>query len=167
MKQAKISESDVVRIRMTDTLNAVLMLLVVLCLTAIMIYFEKLGWFDSIGGGILSVILGGLLVTSMFDVGYLLSACITISGGVVNAGRSPNGDQLVFHLHSLSGVELRKKDGSSVEENKKYYRNVDIAFIMDSGRVNIRHVGRISNKQLNNIRHVLKEMSRSIQRTEK
>ena len=88
----------------------------------------------------------------MFDIAKLVTGCITIADGAVNAGKNPDGEQMLFHLSGLVRIELRRDDGRVVEESKRAYTRVNIAFVMESGRVNLRHMGRVTQKQLDKIR---------------
>ena len=142
----------VVRIHLVDSLNTFLMLLVTVALIAIMLILQHFGLFDNPVGSILSVALGMLFCVSVFDIARLVTGCITIADGAVNAGKNSDGEQMLFHLASLVRIELHRDDGTVVEESKRAYTNVNIAFVMESGRVNLRHMGRVTQKQLDKIR---------------
>ena len=144
--------NGVVRIHLVDSLNTFLMFLVTVALLAIMLVLQHIGLFDNPVGSVISVALGMLFCVSVFDIAKLVTGCITIADGAVNAGKNSDGEQMLFHLSGLVRIELRRDDGTVVAENKRAYTRVNIAFVMESGRVNLRRMGRVTQKQLDKVR---------------
>ncbi len=142
----------VVRVRLVNGLYVCLTALILLASLAAMLVMQGLGWFDTVPGAVLSVLVGGLGVMCLFDMALLLTACITVADGAVNAGKNAQGDLMCFHTEHIARVELRDRTGRPVTENQKRYRQVSLSFVMDSGRVNQRPIGRITQRQLNRVR---------------
>ncbi len=46
----------------------------------------------------------------------LLTSCITVADGQVNAGKNEAGELMVFHTGNILRVELRDRAGNPVEE---------------------------------------------------
>lgn len=151
MKNAK----GVVRVRLISWLYVTLTALIILAGVAVMIVFEKLGWFEGFLGAVLSVLIAGFTVMCIFDEALLLTACITVADGQVNAGKNEKGDLMIFHTENIVRIELRDKRNEVVPETKKRY-NAAITFIMASGRINQRPVGFVSQKKLDQLRAVCK-----------
>ena len=142
----------VVRIRLADTLNAFLMLLISIALVAFLLVMEWQGWSKGIVGSILSTAIAIIAALCVFDVAVLLTACMTITDGAINAGKNKYGEVMMFHIEEIDSITLTDKNGQRLDENKRAYRNVDLNFVMQSGRVNTRHFERITSKQLAKIK---------------
>ena len=145
-----------VRIRLVNGLHVCLTGLIILAVVAAMLVMQWLGWFDTIPGAVLSVLMGGLAVMCFFDMAMLLTNCITIADGMVNAGKNDQGELMVFHTESVERVELRDKAGQVVPEDRKKYRRVSVTFVMSSGRVNQRPLDTITQDKLNRLRKLMR-----------
>ena len=154
-KQRMKNAKGVVRVRLISWLYVTLTALIILAGVAVMIVFEKLGWFEGFLGAVLSVLIAGFTVMCIFDEALLLTACITVADGQVNAGKNEKGDLMIFHTENIVRIELRDKRNEVVPETKKRY-NAAITFIMASGRINQRPVGFVSQKKLDQLRAVCK-----------
>ena len=142
----------IIRIRLADTLNAFLMMLVALGLVALLLIMEWQGWSKGIVGSILSTIVAVVAALCVFDVAILLTACMTILDGAINAGKNKYGEVMMFHIEEIESITLTDKNGQPCNETKRAYRNADLNFVMQSGRVNTRHFERITSKQLAKIK---------------
>lgn len=144
---------QLVRIRLTDTVNALLMLLIAIALVAFLLVMEWQGWSKGIIGSILSTIIAVVAALCVFDVAILLTACMTVCDGAINAGKNKYGEVMMFHIEEIASITLTDKKGQPVAEDKRAYRNVDLNFVMQSGRINTRHFERITSKQLAKIKN--------------
>lgn len=151
--QPPVRPSKPVRVRLTDWRSGLLtILLVIACLSAIMV-MQVLGWFDTVPGSLLLIVLGFFTCALLFDIGLIFSAGITVADGAVNAGKDKAGTVLVFHCDSVSAIELRDgKTDEPLAETAKSYRRVRLTFVMNGGRVNQRDVNFITQKQLDAVR---------------
>ena len=143
---------NVIRIRLTDMLNAFLMLLIAILLVAFLLIMEWQGWSKGIVGSILSTVIAVIAALCVFDIAILLTACMTVSDGAINAGKNKHGEVMMFHIEEIECITLTDKKGQQISESKRAYRNVDLNFVMQSGRVNTRHFERITSKQLAKIK---------------
>ena len=141
------------RIRFVDGRSACLTAaLIVLCLGAIVL-LEILGWFAGIVGGLLFIVLAFFTCTLFLDMGFLLSACITVADGAVNLGKGKDGKLIMFHTSSVTRMELRDaKTDAVITEDKKAYRKVKLTFVMASGRVNEKEISYITAQKLHTLR---------------
>lgn len=146
---------NVIRVRLVDGLYVFYTSLIMLAAIAAIIVMQWKGWFDGILGSVLSVIVGGVAVLCVFDLALLLTACITIADGQVNAGKNDSGQLMIFHTEHIVSVELRDKAGQTVEEDRRKYSRVAVTFVMASGRINQRPYGHIRQRQLDNLRSAL------------
>ena len=154
-EKAKIKASkSVVRIRLVNWLYVTLTFLIILACAAVMIVFEQLGWFEGFLGAVLSVLVAGFGVMCLFDEALLLTACITVAEGSVNAGKNEKGDLMIFHTRNIERIELRDKQGAVIPETKKRYFKAAVTFVMASGRVNQRPAGYVTQKKLDRLRLV-------------
>lgn len=143
-----------VRIRLIDWRSGFLtILLVAICLAAITA-MQAFGWFDTVPGQLLLIVLAFFTCALLFDIGLIFTACITVADGAVNAGKDKSGTLLMFRCADVAGIELRdaKTDEPILKEIEKGYRKVRLTFIMHSRRVYQREVNFISYKQLNAVR---------------
>jgi hypothetical protein len=150
------AKAAVVRIRLVNGLHVCLTGLIILAVVAVMLVMEWMGWFDTIPGAVLSVLMGGLAVMCFFDMAMLLTNCITVSEGMVNAGKNDQGDLMIFHTGSVERVELRDKTGRVVPEDRKKYRRVSVTFVMSGGRINQRPLDPITQAKLNRLRELMR-----------
>ncbi len=132
---------------------------VVAAVAAVIIGFEYLGWWDSVIGSILVVLVGAFGCMCLYDVALLLTACITFGEGMVNAGKDENSQQMIFHAASVTRLEMRDNTaggGDKVLPNDApVYKNAQIVFVMESGRVNRRKVSRLTAKQYAKVKEAL------------
>lgn len=146
---------NVVRVHLMDGLYVLYTSLILAVAIAAIIVMEWRGWFDGIIGSVLAVVMGGVAVLCVFDLAMLLTACVTIADGQVNAGKNEQGQLMLFHVENIVSVELRDKSGNIVKEDRKKYARVAVTFVMSSGRINQRPFGHIRQRQLNNLRRAL------------
>lgn len=146
---------NVVRVHLMDGLYVFYTSLIFLAAIAAIIVMEWQGWFDGIVGSVLSVVMGGIAVLCVFDLAMLLTACVTIADGQVNAGKNEAGQLMLFHVENVVSVELQDKNGNTVRESRKKYSRVAVTFVMSSGRINQRPYGHIRQRQLDNLRRAL------------
>ena len=120
---------------------------IVIAVAALIIGFELLGFWDNAIGSVVSVLVGAFGCMCLYDLALLLTACITFGEGMVNAGKDENSQQMVFHAASVTRPEMRDKEDKPLPEDAPVYRNAQLVFIMDSGRINRRKVSRLTQKQ--------------------
>ena len=128
---------------------------VIIAVAAVIIGFELLGLWDNIIGSILSVLVGAFGCMCIYDLALLLTACITFGEGMVNAGKDEQGQQMVFHAASVVRLEVRDKNDRSLPSDAPVYKNAELCFVMESGRVNRRKVSRLTAKQLAKVKAAL------------
>lgn len=155
-KEASITMSGKPRrVYLRNKLYIFLTVLTIIATVALMLGFELLGWWDNFLGSILVFLPGIFGCMCLYDLALLCSACVAFGDGMVNAGKSPTGDRMIFHATSVVRLELRDTDGHVLTEDKPVYKNVDLAFVMESGRVNLKRVSRLTEKQLTRLREAL------------
>ncbi len=135
--------------------HILLTLLVVLGVLALFIGFELLGWWDNTIGSVALVLVGAFGVMCLYDLGLLLTACLTFGDGMVNAGKNAEGQVMLFHATSVMRLEIRDRSDTVLPDDLPLYREVDLVFVMESGRVNRRHLSRLTAKQYAAIRAAL------------
>ena len=138
--------------------NKLYIFLTILCIVgsiALLLGFELLGWWDNFLGSILVFVPGAFACICAYDLALLCSASVAFGEGLVNAGKNAAGDMMVFHASSVLRLEVRDADGNVLPEGAPFYKNVDLAFVMESGRVNLRRLSRLSAKQLSALRAAL------------
>ena len=91
----------------------------------------------------------------IYDLALLLTACITFGDGMVNAGKDENSQQMIFHASSVTRLEMRDKADKPLPEDAPVYKNAQLVFIMESGRVNRRKVSRLTAKQYARVKAAL------------
>ena len=128
---------------------------VVAAVAAIIIVFENLGWWDNAIGSVLVVLVGAFGCMCLYDVALLLTACLTFGEGMVNAGKDENSQQMIFHASSVIRLEMRDKDDHVLSDDAPVYKNAQLVFVMESGRVNRRKVSRLTAKQYARIKAAL------------
>ena len=120
---------------------------VVIAVAVFIIGLELLGWWDNAIGGVLVVLVGAFGCMCLYDLALLLTACITFGEGMVNAGKDENSQQMIFHAASVVRLEMRDKNDNLLPEDAPVYKNAQLVFIMESGRVNRRKVSRLTARQ--------------------
>lgn len=128
---------------------------VVIAVAAVIIGLELLGWWDNAIGGVLVVLVGAFGCMCIYDLALLLTACITFGEGMVNAGKDENSQQMIFHAASVVRLEMRDKNDNLLPEGAPVYKNAQLVFIMESGRVNRRKVSRLTAKQYARVKAAL------------
>ena len=128
---------------------------VVIAVAALIIGLELLGWWDNAIGSVLVVLVGAFGCLCIYDLALLLTACITFGEGMVNAGKDENNQQMVFHASSVTRLEMRDKADKPLPEDAPVYKNAQIVFVMESGRVNRRAVSRLTAKQYARVKAAL------------
>ena len=128
---------------------------VIVAVAAVLIGFQLLGWWDNVIGSVLSVLIGAFGVMCLYDVALLMTACITFGEGMVNAGKDENSQQMIFHAASVTRLEMRDKDDKVLPDDAPLYKNAQIVFIMESGRVNRRAVSRLTAGQYARVKAAL------------
>ena len=120
---------------------------IVVAIVALIFGIELLDWWDNAIGSVVVVLVGAFGCMCLYDLALLLTACITFGEGMVNAGKDENGQQMIFHATSVTRLEMRDKEDKVLPENTSVYKNVQLVFVMESGRVNRRKVSRLTAKQ--------------------
>ena len=128
---------------------------IVIAVIAILIAFEVMGWWDNVIGAVLSVLVGAFGIMCAYDLALLLSACMSFGEGMVNAGKDENNQQMVFHASSVTRLEMRDKADKPLPEDAPVYKNAQIVFVMESGRVNRRAVSRLTAGQYARVKAAL------------
>ena len=128
---------------------------VVVVAIALLVLFGMLGWWENLLGSILAIAVGIVGCTCLYDVALLLTACISFGEGMVNAGKDEGGQLMVFHASAVTRLELRDGTGATLPDDAPLYKNVDLTFVMQSGRVNRRRVSRLTAKQYSAVKAAL------------
>ena len=128
---------------------------IIAAVTAVIVGFELLGWWDNLLGSVLVVLVGAFGCMCIYDLALLLTACITFGEGMVNAGKDENSQQMIFHAASVVRLEMRDKNDGVLPEDAPVYKNAQLVFIMESGRVNRRAVSRLTAGQYARIKDAL------------
>ncbi len=143
------------RVYLRNRLYILLTTLVVLGVLALIIVFQFFGFWDSLIGTILFVAVAAFECMCIVDLGLLFSACVAFGEGMVSAGKNDKGVKMVFHAASVVRMELRDTKGNVLPENQAKYKNVDLTFVMESGRANIKHLSRLTAGQLAALKEAL------------
>ena len=128
---------------------------VVIAVAAVIIGLELLGWWDNAIGSVLVVLVGAFGCMCIYDLALLMTACITFGEGMVNAGKDENGRQMIFHASSVTRLEMRDTAGNTLPDDAPLYKNAQMVFVMESGRVNRRKVSRLTQKQYAKVKAAL------------
>lgn len=155
------------RVFLRDGINICLTALVIVAVFGIMTGMQLAGWFDSALGGVASVLVAAFGVTCLFDMAMLLTDSVSIADGMINAGKNEQGELMIFHTANIVRVELRDKTGHAVPEDRKRYTKVALTFVMNSGRINQRKPGRLTQKQLDEVRAAVRQSRGAGNHTEK
>ena len=133
---------------------------ILIAVIAILIAFEVMGWWDNVIGAVLSVLVGAFGIMCAYDLALLLSACMSFGEGMVNAGKDERGQPIHFHAAAVVRLEMRDQADKPLPDDAPVYKNAEICFVMESGRINRRKVSRLSQKQLAAIRAALEAEKR-------
>ena len=128
---------------------------IVVAAAALIFGLELLGWWDNAIGSVIVVLVGAFGCLCLYDLALLLTACITFGEGMVNAGKDENNQQMIFHASSVTRLEMRDKDDNPLPENTPVYKNAQLVFVMESGRVNRRKVSRLTAGQYARVKAAL------------
>ena len=128
---------------------------VLAAVVAVLIIFEMQGWWDTVIGSVLSVLVGAFGCMCLYDTALLLTEALTFGEGMVNAGKNSQGQAMIFHAASVTHLEVRDKADNALPADARIYKNAELCFIMESGRINRRPVSRLTQKQLSNVREAL------------
>ncbi len=135
------------RVYLRNGLYIFLTLLVVLASLGAILLLGFTGWWDGFLGSVLVIAIGAIAVTCIVDLGLLISACVAFGEGMVNAGKDASGTRMVFHASAVVRMEVRDTDGHVLPVGQAVYKNVDLAFVMASGRVNCKRLSRLTAEQ--------------------
>lgn len=152
---SKKTSNKPIHIRLIDWQSFWLTLGLILVLAVAMVFMHMYGWDEGLIGGIVSIAVALVFCTLIFDVGLLLTACITVDEGMVNAGKDKEGQVMLFHADKVERIEVRDHIGNVLPEGKKRYRKVCLTFVMESGRTNQRAVNLLTDKQLRKIKDAI------------
>ncbi len=136
------------RVFLRNGVYITLTLLVILGVFVALFVMGNLKLWDNVIGSILAILLGAFGCMCLYDVALLLTACISFGEGMVNAGKDEGGQLVLFHAASVLRVEVRDQLGHVLPADQPVYKNADITFVMQSGRVNRKRVSRLTQKQL-------------------
>lgn len=148
-------QKNITRIPLVDWFSFWMTLIIVIALAALMVAIYILGWDVGMVGSILAMVLAMIFCTLLVDLALILTACITIGDGAVNAGKDEQGSMMVFHADKVERIEVRDLACHPLEEDKKVYRRVKLTFVMESGRAHERKVNRLTAKQLARVREAV------------
>ena len=151
-----IQQGKVYRVRLIDGLSVLWTSLIVVALGVGIAALQFIGWFDTIIGAVLSVVFGLIFCTMVVDLAMLLTSCVTIADGMINAGKDEQGNVLMFHLANIVDIQLRDKQDQIVTEDRRRYTGVYLTFVMESGRINRRAPRNYTQKQIDRIRAAVK-----------
>ena len=62
---------------------------------------------------------------------------------------------MIFHASSVVRLEVRDKSDGSLPSDAPVYKNAELCFVMESGRINRRKVSRLTAKQLAKVKAAL------------
>ena len=130
-------------------------LAIVVAVVALIFGLELLGWWDNAIGSVLVVLVGAFGCLCIYDLALLMTACVTFGEGMVNAGKDEGGQQMIFHAASVTRVEMRDKDDKVIPDGAPVYKNAQLVFVMESGRINRRKVSRLTAGQYDRVKAAL------------
>ena len=128
---------------------------VVIACIAVITLVGVLGWWENVFASIVTILVGAFGCMCLYDLALLFTACITFGEGMVNAGKDENGHQMIFHAASVVRLEMRDKNDNLLPEDAPLYKNAQLVFIMESGRVNRRKVSRLTAGQYTRVKAAL------------
>ncbi len=161
--RASTSANKPRRIYLRNGLYIFLTILVILAVLGLILGLQFIDfWNSNLIGTILFVIVAAFGCMCIFDLGILFSTCVAFGGGMVSAGKNADGVKMVFHASSVVRMELRDKLGNVLPEGAPVYRNVDLVFVMESGRANIKRLSRLTAAQYAQLKEALAAEQRVI-----
>ena len=128
---------------------------VVIACIAVVTLVGVLGWWENVFVSIVTILVGAFGCMCLYDLALLFTACITFGAGMVNAGKDENGHQMIFHAASVVRPEMRDKADRALPDDAPLYKNAQLVFVMESGRVNRRAVSRLTAKQYARVKAAL------------
>ncbi len=138
--------------------NGVYITLTILVIIGVFVALTVMGsldvW-DNLLGSIVCILVGAFGCMCIYDVALLMTACVSFGEGMVNAGKSEGGQLMLFHAASVVRVEMRSPDGKVLPGDQAVYKNADLTFVMQSGRVNVKRLSRLTQKQLRAVMEAL------------
>lgn len=155
-KQNMIRQGKAYRVPLIDGISVLWTSLIVIALGGGIVVLQSIGWFDTVVGAVLSVVVGLIFCTMVVDLAMLLTSCVTIADGMINAGKDEQGNMLMFHLENITEIQLRDKQDQIVPEDRRRYTGVYLTFVMESGRINRRAPRNYTQKQIDRIRAAVK-----------
>ena len=155
MSKKNQKQKSVIRIPLVDWMSFYLTLGISAILIGVMILTHIMGWDTGVVGNVISLILTLILCTLLIDLAFILTACITIGEGAVNAGKDEQGQQMIFHADKVIRIEVRDLACHPLPENKKVYHRVKLTFIMESGRAHERKLNRLTQTQIERVREAI------------
>ena len=152
---SKKKQKNIIRIPLVDWMSFYLTLGISAILMGVMILTNIMGWDVGVVGNVISLLLTLILCTLLIDLGFILTACITVGEGAVNAGKDEQGQQMVFHADKVVRIEVRDLACHPLPEDKKVYHRVKLTFIMESGRAHERKLNRLTQAQIERVREAI------------
>ncbi len=143
------------RIYLRNGLHIFLTILVVIASVGGLILLGFTGWWDSFIGSVLAIAVGAFGVMCLVDLGLLFSTCVAFGEGMVSAGKNAEGTRMVFHASAVTHLEVRDTNGNVLPKGQAVYKNVDLTFVMSSGRVNLKRLSRLTDQQLRMLEEAL------------
>lgn len=128
---------------------------VVIACIAVITLVGVLGWWENVFVSIVTILVGAFGCMCLYDLALLFTACITFGEGMVNAGKDENGHQMIFHAASVTRLEMRDKTDRVLPDDAPVYKNAQLVFVMESGRVNRRKVSRLTAGQYARVKAAL------------
>ena len=146
---------NLTRIPIVDWLSFWLTLGLVFVLGGVMALIYFMNWDENLIVSIVALLMALFFCMLVVDLGLLISACVTVGEGAVNAGKDESGQMMLFHADKVVRIEVRDLACHPLPEDKKVYRRVKLTFIMESGRAHERKVNRLTQKQLDRVREAV------------
>ncbi len=146
---------NLTRIPLIDWLSFWLTLGLIFVLGGVMALVYFMNWDENWIVGIVALLMVVFFCMLVIDLGLIISACVTVGEGAVNAGKDEGGQMMVFHADKVVRIEVRDLACHPLPEDKKIYRRVKLTFIMESGRAHERKVNRLTQKQIDRVREAV------------
>lgn len=90
---------------------------------------------DNVATQILNVMIGVILVFSVFDLWYLFRAGLVVEDGILMTGKGSSGlSSDGFPVKELTDISLILPDGTPVDGGKCIYPRVNVVFHLGEGR---------------------------------
>lgn len=143
-----------VRIHLIDWGYIWLTFAILCAVVAVIIAMSVLGWAGGVIGSIVLILIVAFGCSLVIDIARLATACITVDydEGLINAGKNEARAQMVFHIENVESIEVQDAKGETLDGTLPKYRNVGVAFVMKSGKVNVRRLTYLNQTHLAAIR---------------